>query len=1074
MLFGPQGKGPRLRELKPQAVAFAKTTRPVIAAHVPRERLFARLDGSVGRTCAWISGPPGAGKTTLAASYVEARNYRALWYHVDADDADVATFFHYFRHAAQKVEGVRVSELPRFSPQYAADPASFARRFFRQLFAHAKAPLALVIDNLHEVPSDSGLYSALEAAMAQVPKKCLLLVTSRQEAPASFARLRVTGEMVSVGRDNLRLEPDELVQVAKLRGHELAADAVAELHQRTQGWAAGIVLMLEHNRLSGRIAEFPGDAAPGVIFDYLAGEIFERFEPKIRQFLLKVACLPRMTASVAESLSGEPKAARVLINLAQNDYFVKEVPSETGRVYQFHPLLRDFLRSRAAHDMPEALAPSQLQRAALLLRNAGHMEDAVSLLIEGGDWARVAAIAAEEAPAMLEQGRSETLAGWLDLLPPQLLAANAGLQYALAQCRSGASPRAARRLFEQAFDAYRRADDAHGMLETCRGVIDSIILEFDDLTGLDAWIGVLASMLKATPQMADSSVIDTLIRALLLRNPAHPELEAYLSIEPRGQPSLPRAAAAMVRGDFAAAEALLDELRPRAATASPEDLAAVGVALALSAVLGGKHAHAVAIAAETLTGTQAAGFHSYAAWLHAITATAALGGGDLDRARRELSALEASGAPLRRGDRTLLHYLRAWLCALDADVPGSQREAKAAVSLAVETGMPWLECLARIAVAQVIGEGVDRRGSEAQLRAAESLAERMCSPVLLFAVRLAAAEAAVQRTDPAAAAHVAAAFSFGREHGLQHVPGWRPGGIAKLCAFALRHSVEREYAAALVRTHKLVPAGSALLVDGWPWPFRLRTLGKFQLLRGNAPVEASGKGPGRPIELLKVLVALGGENVRTDQIADALWPHVDADYAHNSFTATLHRLRRLLGDEEAVLLRDSRLSLNPALAWVDTWAFEQVLDRVDESLRLPPAEGADGPLRSLTDQMLGLYRGPFLADESEQPAYIACREHLRARLLRCLTRTARRWEESGRGEVAIDCYLRCIEADPLFEAAYRNLMLCHQRMGEAAEARATYERLRTMLAARLKSAPSAETQAVLASLEPSRAAAPRT
>jgi DNA-binding SARP family transcriptional activator len=253
----------------------------------------------------------------------------------------------------------------------------------------------------------------------------------------------------------------------------------------------------------------------------------------------------------------------------------------------------------------------------------------------------------------------------------------------------------------------------------------------------------------------------------------------------------------------------------------------------------------------------------------------------------------------------------------------------------------------------------------------------------------------------------------------------------------------------------------------------VRTLGKFQLARGNAPVEASGKGPGRPIELLKVLVALGGENVRTDQIADALWPHVDADYAHNSFTATLHRLRRLLGDEDAVLLRDSRLSLNRALAWVDSWALEQLLEKIDEALRSPPSEGADSVLRSLTDQMLALYRGPFLVDESEQPAYIACREQLRARLLRCLTRTARRWEEAGRGELAIDCYLRCIEADPLFEAPYRNLMLCYQRTGDAAEARAIYERLRTMLAARLKSAPSPETQAIFAALEGSRLAAPR-
>ena len=128
-------------------------------------------------------------------------------------------------------------------------------------------------------------------------------------------------------------------------------------------------------------------------------------------------------------------------------------------------------------------------------------------------------------------------------------------------------------------------------------------------------------------------------------------------------------------------------------------------------------------------------------------------------------------------------------------------------------------------------------------------------------------------------------------------------------------------------------------------------------------------------------------------------------------------------------------------------------------------------MQTRTEELLALYRGSFLADESEQPAYIACREQLRARLLRCLTRSARRWEEAGQAETAADCYLRCIEADPLFEGPYRNLMMCYQRSGDTVEARATYERLRTLLSARLKSAPSAETQAVFAALDASGIAA---
>ena len=108
-----------------------------------------------------------------------------LWYQVDADDADVATFFTIsgMQRASSKASA---TELPKFSPQYGADVALFARKFFRELFARAKGSMALVLDSLQAVPADSALYTALEAAFAQVPKNCCVVITSRNEPrPAS-------------------------------------------------------------------------------------------------------------------------------------------------------------------------------------------------------------------------------------------------------------------------------------------------------------------------------------------------------------------------------------------------------------------------------------------------------------------------------------------------------------------------------------------------------------------------------------------------------------------------------------------------------------------------------------------------------------------------------------------------------------------------------------------------------------------------------------------------------------------------------------------------------------------------
>jgi DNA-binding SARP family transcriptional activator len=526
-----------------------------------------------------------------------------------------------------------------------------------------------------------------------------------------------------------------------------------------------------------------------------------------------------------------------------------------------------------------------------------------------------------------------------------------------------------------------------------------------------------------------------------------------------------RALAALARGDLAETDAVLGALRNDETGASSVALSHA-VAEALLRLVGGSYGHATNVGEKALATGGSEGFHAYDSWLLAIIAAAKLCGGDRSEAKTVLRRLETEGARLRRGDRACVHYLHAWLAALDGEIADAHREAKMALTVAVETGIPWFECLARIAIAQLQVGTADRRGVEAQLRGAGAIAERLRSPWLAYAVRLAAADAARSASDQRTALDcVRAAFRQGHEYGFRQPLGWQPRALAELCVVALNEEVEPDFARALIRDGVLAPSTPPLRVRRWPWPFRIQTFGGFQCLRGDSRVELSAKGPGRPMELLKVLVALGSHDVRAEALADALWPNVEADYAYKSFTATLHRLRRTLEDEDVLVLRDGRLTLNKALVWVDTWALEQLFDDFDAALRGKDACADETVRRQSSEEALALYGGPFLPDESEQPSYIACREQLRARLLRFLARIARGWEEAGATGAAAECYLRFIEADEVYEPLYRQLMLCLQRGGVPLEAVAAYERLRTLLSARLKSMPSPETQSLYASLK---------
>ncbi len=248
-------------------------------------------------------------------------------------------------------------------------------------------------------------------------------------------------------------------------------------------------------------------------------------------------------------------------------------------------------------------------------------------------------------------------------------------------------------------------------------------------------------------------------------------------------------------------------------------------------------------------------------------------------------------------------------------------------------------------------------------------------------------------------------------------------------------------------------------------PVRIYTLGRFSIQLEGHPLYGKQVRQGRPVELLQALISLGGRDVGLDTLAQALWPDTDGDLARNNVEVTLHRLRRLFGVKNLLLLHDQRLSLNSGLGWVDAWSFERLVNHAERLLPLAADPVMVRQLARVGERLMALYQGNFLERETTSTWPLRLRERLRSKLMRHILGIGRVWERVGEWERAATYYRRGLEIDPLTEALYQRLMICCRETGHYGDAIAAYLRCETMLASHFDIKPSPATQSLFCALK---------
>lgn len=1061
---------------------LAKLYPPRLIPAIEREELLDLIDEARAHAPAiWISAPAGAGKTTLALTYLKSRRLKPIWYQMDERDADPATFFYFLREAAARIAPRARDVLSLLTTEYALGLNIYAQNFFLTLAALFRAPIILVFDNYQKLPDDSPVQALLAAGLSVLPSRLSVLVLSHNTPPAPFSDLHAQRLLTVIEGDRLAFNQTEILSLAQLHGFAgISPQAVANLQRRGRGWALGTALLLE--QAARRNDPSPGfeDPVERTVLDYFTHRVLQDIPADVRMVLFKTAVLSQVDMKTAQFLSGEKEVERIFADFSRRHHFVYRL-SGAEQIYQYHPLFREFLLVQLKQTLvPEELA-SLRRAAASCAESTGDFEDAVSLWREAGAWDELARYLHGAAQGLVEKGRGRVLAAWIGEFPAAILEQDPLLLFWLGQCRLPFNFAEARAHEEKALALFQLRGDRAGALLAWTVIVDTIIHEYVELARLDPWIGWLKRELDVEPGFPAPGIAfrveSSMAVALMFRCRQRDEIYPWIERAKANLQQIPDFSArcrlagylalyATWSGDLNHLEALDLDIRhwSRSARGGMQN----GIEKQYAAYVQALHewiagvrdyGYAAAVEAIALAGTS--GIRILEHHFVARAVFGALCKGDLAAASGHLERIRclASDLSISRLHLFQYHYLPGWHSLLSGNFAEALRQAESSLRISQETGTSaFHQAFSSIVAAHALFEMKRLDEARTYVERIFAFARDFGSPIVEFDGLLLQARMGLDGGDTAHAEGglnaLRRALALGREKGYLNTVVWHPTAMASLCCHALEQRIEEWYVQNLIAKRGLVPASPPLHLEIWPWPVRIYTLGRFAIVKDGKPIEIEARGQKKTFAMLKALIALGGREVSEYRLCDALWPDAEADDARRNFKITLHRLRKIIG-HDALLLHESKLQLDDRICWVDAWSVERALNR------FPSADGTASSAQLLEwgDRLLGLYRGPFLRDEDDAYA-IAPRERLRSKMVRLIATLAEGLQREAMHAQTLAWYEKGTEIEPLAESFYQGFMRTCHTLRRPAEGLACYERCRKVLHAQLNISPSPETQAL--------------
>jgi len=926
---------------------------------LPRPRVSESLKQAYDYRLTILQAGAGYGKSTALAE-LSAEMKPIVWYQIGDEDNDPLVFLLHICYAIKEVLP-EINDLPTaFLESWSGGQGPLPWREILDQIINALSnghttPTLLILDDAHHVTDTGDVPHMLDRLIGLAPANFHVLLSGRPTITLpNLARWRAKGDVLFIDQAALTFTVEEIAELfINHYNVELTTEDADSLLSYTEGWAIALQLIWQNLRAQPVPSlDFPSHWQAGsldALFDLLARDVFAGQSADVREFLLITSTLRDLTPEVCDELRravGNPvgDSSSMLAYLKRQDLFIVETAEGMMR---FHHVFHNFLRQQSTSEQRQKW--NRIAADYFIMHN--NSEAVIYHLLEAQAWDALADMLDQYSGNLLSVGRLDTLAIYIDSLPPEILHRHPMLIFTLGElARLHSRFDESLGWYTQAETLWRNRGQQEGIARALRGqarvyldtldppkaeeLLEKAILLSDGFEDREAQIRLyelLSENKLNTGQVDEAERLLQRAEALRTEGPSNEQIWFRVLVR---------------TGRLTEARRVLEE---RAETEKHDPVntprAHRETVLLLSLVYSfmglGEHAYQVAREGTRRGDELKSPF---------MTAVGHLRQGHAFMLHRNMERRESYNQGRTQFEKSVeisrmlsvprLLIEADWgLCRVSGyqgDLVAAQKYAQEAIEFADQYGDEWVASLTRVTMGASLSLASRYEAAEEWLNRALNGFQECSDPFGSTAVRLWLSfgylkqkqTARLERTLP----EVLSACRTGDFGFLFTRPSLLGASderiFVPLLIMARDLDWESVYASQLLEEMDLARIG---FHPGYQ--LRVETLGGFQVWRGDEAIPSNGWRRGKSRQLFQLLLTYRHAPLDRDQICEHLWPDADLQTAQRNFKIALNTLFQVLeperdaGTESAYILREgTTYGLRPhADLWLDADEFTKAV-----------------------------------------------------------------------------------------------------------------------------------------------------